>query len=117
RIGSDASRPLEASGVIDRRKEAKCRNWANARCRHESPHLSIVAGQLQHLAVKVQNLLLDGPACLEQWIHRGSKFWPILGQLCGAHSKHVHLCSSDDEPKILEKPADLVLNISLDLDE
>jgi hypothetical protein len=42
--------------------------------------LAIVAGQPQHLAVKVRNLLLDSLACLEQWIYRGSKFRPILGQ-------------------------------------
>ena len=48
---------------------------------------------------------------------RGSEFWPSLGQLGGAHRKHVHLCLADDEPEILEEPADLVLNIPLDLDE
>jgi hypothetical protein len=42
---------------------------------------------------------------------------PRLGQLLGARGKHVQLCPADDEPKILEEPADLVLNISLDLDE
>ena len=31
-IGSDAPRPLEASGVVDRRKKAKSRDWADARC-------------------------------------------------------------------------------------
>src|SRR4029077_9934476 len=31
--------------------------------------------------------------------------------------KHVHLCPADDEPEVLEEPADLVLDISLDLDE
>src|SRR5262249_24907904 len=30
-IGSDASRPPKASGVIDRRKKAKSRNWTDAR--------------------------------------------------------------------------------------
>jgi hypothetical protein len=79
--------------------------------------LGIVAGQPQHFAVKAQNLLLDSLACLEQWIYRGSKFRPILGQFHRARSKRVHLCSSDDEPKILKEPADLVLNIALDLDE
>ena len=44
RIGSDASRPLEASGVVDRRKEAKSRYGADARCCHEPSDLTIVAG-------------------------------------------------------------------------
>ena len=60
---------------------------------------------------------LDSLACLEQRLYRGSEFWPRLGQLRGAHGKHVHLCLADDEPEVLEQPADLVLNIPLDLDE
>src|SRR5262249_46610877 len=48
---------------------------------------------------------------------RGSEVWPSLGQLGGAHRNHVHLCLADDEPEILDEPADLVLNIPLDLDE
>src|SRR6516162_9684463 len=39
------------------------------------------------------------------------------GQLRGAHGKHIHLCLADDKPEVLEEPADLVLNIPLDLDE
>ena len=33
------------------------------------------------------------------------------------HSEYVHFCSVNHEPKVLEEPADLVLNIPLDLDE
>ena len=51
-IGSDASRPLEARGVVIRRKKAKSCDWADARRCHEPSHLSIVAGQPQHLAVE-----------------------------------------------------------------
>ena len=32
-------------------------------------------------------------------------------------AKHVHLCSANNKPEVLEKPTDLVLKISLDLDE
>src|SRR5439155_20296681 len=64
-IGSNASRPLEASGVVDRRKEAKSRDCTDARCCHEPSHLSIVACQSHHLAVEVHNLLLDSLACLQ----------------------------------------------------
>src|SRR5262245_29119393 len=116
-IGSDASRPPEASRVIDRRKKAKSRNWTDARCRHKPAHLSIIAGQPHQLAIEVGNLPSDSLACPEQRLNRGSEFWPSPGQLGGAHGKHVHLCLADDEPEILEKPADLVLNIPLDLDE
>nr|WP_245473652.1 hypothetical protein [Bradyrhizobium zhanjiangense] len=41
----------------------------------------------------------------------------ILGQLRGTHSKHIYLCSSDDKPKILGEPPDLIFDIPLDLDE
>ena len=56
-------------------------------------------------------------AYLEQRRYRGSEFWPSLGQLRGTHGKHVHLCPADDDPEILEEPADLILNIPLDLGE
>jgi hypothetical protein len=49
--------------------------------------------------------------------YRRSEFWPSVGQLRGAHRKHIHLCLADDEAGVLEEPADLVLNIPLDLDE
>src|SRR6516164_10288847 len=56
-------------------------------------------------------------ACLEQRLYCASEFWPSVGQLRGAHGKHIHLCLADDKPEVLEEPADLVLNIPLDLDE
>jgi hypothetical protein len=79
--------------------------------------LSIVSRQPQHLAIEVGNLPLDSLACLQQRLDRAGEFWPILGQLRGTHGKHVHLCPADDEPEVLEEPADLVLEISLDLNE
>src|SRR5258708_6070450 len=88
-IGSDAPRPLEASGVVDRRKKAKSRDWADARCCHKPSNLSIIARQPHHLTVEVGNLPLDSLACLEQRLYRGSEFWPRLGQLRGAHGKHI----------------------------
>src|SRR5262249_2399208 len=39
-IGSDASRTLEAGGIVDRRKEAKSRDCADARCCHEPSYLA-----------------------------------------------------------------------------
>jgi hypothetical protein len=79
--------------------------------------LSIIAGQPHHLAIEVRNLPPDGLACLEQGLYCGGEFWSSLGQLRGAHGKHVHFCLADDKPEILEEPADLVLDIPLDLDE
>src|SRR6476660_6155186 len=55
-IGSDASRSSEASGVIDRRKKAKSRDWTDARCCHEPSHLGIIAGQPHHFTVEVRKL-------------------------------------------------------------
>src|ERR1700723_3278625 len=65
-IGSDTSRPLEARGVVDRRKEAKSCDWTNTWYCYEPSHLSIIAGQPQHLAVEVRNLSPDSVARLEQ---------------------------------------------------
>ena len=79
--------------------------------------MSIIAGQPQHLAVEVCDLLPDSLTRLEQRLYRGSKFWPSLGELRGAHGKHVHFCPANNKPEVLEEPADLVLKIPLDLDE
>jgi hypothetical protein len=91
-IGSDAPRPLEAGGVIDRRKEAKSRDCADARCCHEPSYLSIVARQPQHLAIEVGNLPLDSLARLQQRLDRAGEFWPILGQLRGTQGKLSRGC-------------------------
>jgi len=105
RIGSDTSRPLEARGVVDRGKEAKSCDWTNTWYCYEPSHLSIIAGQPQHLAVEVRNLSPDSVARLEQRFYGGCNCWPSIGQLRGAHGKYVHLCPADDEPKILEEPS------------
>jgi hypothetical protein len=38
-------------------------------------------------------------------------------QFSNAYGEYVHLCTADHEPKVLEEPTDLVLEISLNLDE
>ena len=43
RHSSDTSRPLEARGVVDRRKEAKSCDWTNTWYCYEPSHLSIIA--------------------------------------------------------------------------
>jgi hypothetical protein len=79
--------------------------------------LSVFAGEPQHLAIKICNLLLDSLACLDQWRDCGSKCRLILDKLRGTHGKHVHLCSANNEAEVLEQPTDLVLKIPLDLDQ
>ena len=49
--------------------------------------------------------------------YRSRELGTIFGQLRGAHGKYIHLGSADDEPEVLEEATDLVLKISLDLDE
>jgi hypothetical protein len=41
----------------------------------------------------------------------------MFSQFRCADGKYVHLRSANNEPEVLEEPADLVLQISLDLDE
>ena len=41
----------------------------------------------------------------------------MFSQLRSTDGKYVHLRSANNEPEVLEEPADLVLQISLDLDE
>ena len=41
----------------------------------------------------------------------------MYGQLRSADGKYIHLRSADNEPEILEEATDLILKISLDLDE
>src|SRR5205807_5355523 len=88
-ISSDTSRPLEARGVVDRRKEAKSCDWTNTWCCHEPSHLSIIAGQPQHLAVEVRNLSPDSLASLEQRFYGGCNCWPMRPG--GASSKSGRL--------------------------
>src|SRR6266498_2026592 len=116
-ISSDTSRALEARWIIDGREITERSDRADTRRCHEASHLTIVARQSHHLAIEVGNLLLDGLTHLEERLDCGDEFRPILDQLRGAHGEHVHLGLADDEAEVLEYPADLVLEISFDLDE
>ena len=62
-------------------------------------------------------MTLDNFTCLEERCYGSGQFRPILDQLSSTDGKYIHLCSANNEPKVLEEPADLVLNIPLDLDE
>ena len=46
----------------------------------------------------------------------GSRGFSSGSTAAASSGRHVHLCPADEEPEVLEQPADLVLNITLDLD-
>jgi hypothetical protein len=46
-------------------------------------------------------------ALVDQCVKRVLLFRASQSQFRGTRGKHVHLCPADDEPKILEEPADL----------
>ena len=76
-----------------------------------------MASQLHNLAIKLTDLLLDGIAGFEQRPDRSHQLRTALDQFLGSHGKDIELGSADDEAEILEKAADMVLEIALDLDQ
>ena len=64
------------------------------------------------LAIEVGNRLPLDLACLQR-LDRAGEFLAYPRSARGTQGKHVHLCPADDEPEVLEEPADLVLEISL----
>ena len=74
-----------------------------------------MASQLHNLAIKLTDLLLDGIAGFEQRPDRSHQLRTALDQFLGSHGKDIELGSADDEAEILEKAADMVLEIALDL--
>ena len=118
---------------VRRRSNPRCRPSQGRRpnaCQIPNPSASAIRSTLPKIlwlkthdleqkraVLVVRNLPLDSLACLEQRLYCASEFWPSVGQLRGAHGKHIHLCLADHKPEVLEEPADLVLNIPLDLDE
>jgi hypothetical protein len=59
-----------------------------------------VARQFHHLAIEVDNLLLDGITRFEERFDRGGEFRLILNQFSSAQDKHVHLGPTYDQAKI-----------------
>ena len=59
----------------------------------------------------------DGIARFEQRSDRSYQLRTALDQLLGSHGKDIELGAADDETEVLEKAADLVLEITLDLDQ
>jgi hypothetical protein len=70
-----------------------------------------------NLTVEIADLLLDGLARLEQRPDRSHQFGTILDHLLGSRGEDIELGATDDETKVLEQAADLVLEITLDLDQ
>src|SRR4029453_2596168 len=62
-------------------------------------------------------LLLDGLTGLEQRPDHSNQLGTIFDQFLGPHSKDIELGTADHETDVLEKAADLVLEITLDLDQ
>jgi hypothetical protein len=79
--------------------------------------LSIVPCQPHRFAVEILNLSLDSFARLHQRLDHGSKLMAILRQFRNAYGEYIHLRTADHQPKVLEEPTDLILEISLNLDE
>ena len=76
-----------------------------------------MASQFRNLAVKLTDLLLDGIARFEQRSDRGYQLRTALDQLLSSHGKDIELGTADYEAEIFEKAANMVLEITLDLDQ
>ena len=76
-----------------------------------------MASQFHNLAVKLTDLLPDGIARFEQRSDRSYQFRTALDQLLGSRGKDVELGAADDETEVLQKTANMVLKIALDLDQ
>ncbi len=76
-----------------------------------------MARQLHNLAIKLANLLLDGMAGFEQRSDRSHELRTALDQFLGSHGKDIELGTADDQTKVLQKAANMVLEIALYLDQ
>src|SRR4030095_5987299 len=116
-ISANTSRSLEAGRIVDRRLEAECGDWTDTWHAHEPSDLRIITCQLQNFTIEIVGLLLDGLTCLEQRPNHSNQLGTILDQLLGPHSKDIELGTADHETDVLEQATDLVLEITLDLDQ
>ena len=116
-IGANASRSLEARRIVNRRLEAERGDWTNAGRGHEPADLCIITGQLPKLTIKIVDLLFDSMARFEQRPNRGDQLGTTLNQLLGSHGEDIELGATDDETKVLKQAADLVLKVTLNLDQ
>src|SRR5215475_5070433 len=103
--------------VVNRRPEAERGDRTNTRHGHEPADLRIMTCQLQNLTIEIVDLLFDSLACPDQRSDHSDQVWSILDQLPGSCRKDVELGTADDETKVLEEAANMVLKIPLDLDQ
>src|SRR5260221_14553160 len=116
-ISANTSRSLEAGRIVDRRLEAERGDRADTRHGHEPSDLRIITCQLENLTIEIVGLLLDGLTCLEQRHNHSHQLGTILDQFLGPQGKDIDLGTADHETDVLEQAADLVLEITLDLDQ
>src|SRR5213082_3270594 len=116
-ISPNTSLSLEAGRIIDRRLEAERGDRADTRHGHEPSDLCIITCQLQNLTIEIVSLLLDGLTCLEQRPDHSDQLGTVRDQFLGPHGKDIELGSANHETNVLEQAADLVLEITLDLDQ
>ena len=76
-----------------------------------------MAGKLHNLAVKLTDLLLDDIARFEQRSDRSYQLRAILDQLLSSHGEDIELGTADHQAAVLQKAANMVLEIALDLDQ
>jgi hypothetical protein len=74
---------------------------------------AIMTRQPVNLTAEIADLLLDGLARLEQRPDRSHQLGTILDQLLGSRGEDIELGANEDETKVLEQAADLVLEITL----
>src|SRR5262249_50971688 len=116
-IGANTSRSFEARRIIDCRLEAERSDWTDTGRGHEPSDLRIMTRQLENLTIEIVGLLLDGLTCLEQRPDHSNQLGTIRDQFLGPRGKDVELGTADHETDVLEQSADLVLEITLDLDQ
>jgi hypothetical protein len=76
-----------------------------------------MTSQFHNLAVKLTDLLPDGIARFQQRSDRSYQLRTALDQILGSHGEDIELGTDDDETEVLEKAANMVLEIALDLDQ
>ena len=116
-VSTYAPRPRKPCWIVNRCLEGERGDRTDARYGHKPADLSIMTRQSHNLAVKFTDLLPDGIARFEQRSDRSYQLRTALDQLLGPHGKDIELGAADDEAEVLQKAANMVLEIALDLDQ
>src|SRR4029079_16039868 len=116
-ISTHTSRSRKPCRIINRCLEGERGNRADTRHGHELTNLRIMAGKFHNLAVKLTDLLLDDIARFEHRSDRSYQLRAILDQLLSSHGEDIELGTADHQAAVLQKAANMVLEIALDLDQ